>query len=163
MTKLMIPIILVFTIMIAGVFAFVPIENASTVHETIMANSIRIDEITAATTTADEDLVITCPAASDSCRIIEIYLEDTDADGIDDIDIGALNAVINNVNVVIQADLNTQIDDTMEAIAGVSGATIGGGDTLTLVIVDGTSESEAYNAVIFIEVEGNTSATADFQ
>jgi len=35
MNKLTIPAILVATVMVAGIFAFIPVEQASTVHETI--------------------------------------------------------------------------------------------------------------------------------
>ncbi len=161
MSKLIIPIILVFTVVVAGVFAFVPIENASTVHTDIMANTQRIDEIILDTTTdANDDLVITCPAASDGCRILEIYFQETDATATFDIDLGAVNAVINGARIaVVQADLNTQVNDSFEAIAGVSGVTFGGEDTIT---IDVTGASTTYTAVIFIQVEGNTVATANF-
>jgi len=158
---LIIPIILVFIAVVAGVFAFVPIENASTVHTTIMENTQRIDEIVVSTVTVDEDLTITCPPTSDGCRILEIYFGETEA-GADDVDLGAVNAVINTVAAVILADLNTQVNNSLEAIAGVSGITFGGGDTITIVTVDGNTESDAYNAVIFIQTEGNTAATAAF-
>ena len=73
MSKFVIPIILVSTILFAGIFAFIPINDATTVHTLVMANTQRIDEIILATTTdANDDLVITCPAASDGCRILEI-------------------------------------------------------------------------------------------
>ena len=102
---------------------------------------------------------MTCPAASDGCRILEVYIEDEDGDGGATVILGALNAVINDQAATVQADLGTTIDGSMEAVAGVSGVTFGGGDTLTIVI---TGTSDDYNAVIFIQVEGNTAATAVF-
>jgi len=36
MNKLMIPAILVATVMVAGIFAFMPVQQASTVHDTII-------------------------------------------------------------------------------------------------------------------------------
>jgi len=162
--KFIIPIILVFTVVVAGVFAFVPIDNASTVHTTIMANNLRLDEITVAATAADQDLTITCPNASDGCRILEIYFRENDgvAGAGADIDLGAYTATINGVASVVQTDLNTQVSETQQAVGGVSGAVIGGGDTLVVDIEAATSESATYSAVIFIEVEGNTSAAAAF-
>ena len=156
---MIIPIILVFTVVIAGVFAFMPIENASSVHTTIMENTQRIDEILITTVTADDDLRIFCPTASDACRILEIYFEDTDLD-TDLITLGALTGTINSIaGVGIVANLGTTINDGMQAVAGVSGVTFGGGDNIRIAIADG---SDAYNAVIFIQVEGNTEATATF-
>ena len=143
--------------MVAGAFAFMPIENASTVHDIVMANTLRIDTLTATDTGAGTDLVITCPEESDACRILEVYFEENSADTIV---LGALNAVINGDTYVIQADLGTTIDSEREAVAGLSGTTFGGGDTLTVVI---TGDSDDYNAVIFIEVEGNTEAEAVFE
>ena len=130
-----------------------------------MANTQRIDEIVVPFDEVDDDLVITCPATSDGCRILEIYFQETDNDPVgDDIDLGAVTGNINGVaGVIIQADLNTQVDEAMQAIAGVSGITFGSSDTVTIEVVDGTSESDAYNAVIFIQTEGNTAATAVFQ
>ena len=158
---MIIPIILGFIVVVAGVFAFVPIDNASSVHTTIMENTQRIDEIAVPFVGVDDDLVITCPTVSDGCRILEIYFQETSAA---DVDLGAVNAVINGARIsVIQADLNTQVDESMQAIAGVSGVTIGGADTLTIVVVDASSASLAYNATIFIQTEGNTAATAIFR
>jgi len=160
MRRFVIPLILVSTILFSGIFAFIPINEASTVHTVIMSNTQRIDTIVLATVVQNEDLVITCPAASDGCRILEIYIQDADLDG-DTVTLGALNGNINDVaGVVIQADLGTIIDNSMEAVAGVSGVTFGGTDTITIVI---TGDSDDYNAVIFIQVEGNTVATAEFQ
>jgi len=162
---MIIPIILAVTVVLAGFFAFVPIDNASSVHTTIMANTQRIDEIAVPFVGVGLDLVITCPTTSDGCRILEIYFQETDnVPTGDDIDLGAVNAVINSARTsVILADLNTQVNQTMQAIAGVSGVTFGGADILTIVVVDANSESAAYNATIFIQTEGNTAATAIFQ
>ena len=167
MSQIIIPVILVFTIFIAGAFAFTPVDQASTVHEIVMANAQRIDQIILSNDagsdnpagTGGEDLVITCPTGSDGCRILEVYFEEESGAG--DITLGTLNAVIDDVAYVIQIDLGTTIDDTAEAIAGLSGVTFGGDDTITIVIADGGSLE--YNAVIFIQTEGNTVATAIFQ
>ena len=158
MRRFVIPLILVSTILFSGIFAFIPINEATTVHTIVMENTQRIDEIVQPNNDlAGQDLTITCPAGSDGCRILEIYFQEN---GADDITLGALTGNINGVaGVIIQLNLNTTIDDSMEAIAGVSGVTFGGGDTVTIAI---TGDSTAYNAVIFIQVEGNTVATAAF-
>jgi len=167
--KLIIPIILVITVVVAGVFAFVPIDDASTVHFQVMANTQRIDTIICEdgddpvlnpcdTGSDGEDLVITCPETSDGCRILEIYFDENDA-GAGTIDLESLTGSINGIDYTIQADLGTLIDGTAEAVAGLSGVTFGGGDTITIEI---TGASESYNTVIFIQTEGNTVAEAEF-
>jgi len=46
MNKLTIPAILVATVMVAGIFAFIPVEQASTVHETIQDSQLQIKTTT---------------------------------------------------------------------------------------------------------------------
>jgi len=58
MNKLTIPTILAATVMIAGIFAFMPIEQASTVHTTIVlagfeANALGVGDIATGAITAD--------------------------------------------------------------------------------------------------------------
>ena len=93
---------------------------AATVHEIVMANTMRIDEINLGTDVADEDLVITCPATSDGCKILELYLQEDDGTGAD-IELGALTANITTANdddedFIIQADVGTVIDEAAEAV-----------------------------------------------
>ena len=148
--------------MVAGVFAFIPIDNATSVHTTIMENTQRIDEITAATVTAGDDLTITCPATSDGCRILEIYWRDTDDPSAESVELGAVTATINTVAAIVVADLGTNVNNSFQAIAGVSGITFGGGDILVIATEDPATDSDAYNVVVFIQTEGNTAATASF-
>ena len=166
MAKLILPIILLFTIVVAGVFAFIPIEDASTVHFQVMANTQRIDTIildddpeSDGDSGADgEDLVITCPEFSDGCRILEVYFEEEDGGG-GTIDLESLTAVIDGEIYEIQADLGTLISEAREAVAGLSGVTFGGDDTITVEI---SGDSTKYNVIIFIQTEGNTVAEAEF-
>jgi len=72
MNKLMIPAILVATVMVAGMFAFIPVEQASTVHTTGTTQGTSSVTTTGAFATAG-DLVFTCGADS-ACVIQEIYL-----------------------------------------------------------------------------------------
>jgi len=45
MNRIVIPSLLAVTVAIASIFAFAPIEQASTVHTTILANSAQVDEL----------------------------------------------------------------------------------------------------------------------
>ena len=62
MNKLTIPAILVATVMVAGIFAFMPVQQASTVHDTIIASTTDIRQIQQtivfdATAAVDNDLI----------------------------------------------------------------------------------------------------------
>ena len=69
MNKVMIPALLVFTVMIAGAFAFIPVQEASTVHTTIQNTTVResntftTTDWNIANTTLDE-LILTCTSAA---------------------------------------------------------------------------------------------------
>ena len=91
--------------------------------------------------------------------ILEVYFEEEDAGDVDGITLGAVNASINGLTYVIQITLATTINNEREAVAGMSGITFGGDDTIT---IDITGDSTDYNAIIFIQTEGNTIATAEF-
>ena len=54
MSKLTIPAILVATIMVAGIFAFMPVEQASTVHDSITAAAVGLACVTETLTVAGE-------------------------------------------------------------------------------------------------------------
>jgi len=54
MNKLVIPTILLATVMVAGMFAFMPVEQASTVHDTVRSNTLEIIDV--ATTPANFDI-----------------------------------------------------------------------------------------------------------
>jgi len=63
MNKLAIPTLLVATIMVAGAFAFMPVEQASTVHTTAAAYDVKIAESVADTDTeTGETFTLTCTA-----------------------------------------------------------------------------------------------------
>ena len=50
MKKIVIPAILAATVLVAGMFSFLPVEKAQTVHTTIQANSDKIITLTAVVT-----------------------------------------------------------------------------------------------------------------
>ena len=85
MNKLTIPTILMATVMIAGIFAFMPVDNASAVHTTIQAtqmtrvsvlSSATLDDDGATTCTSDADftvfIVTSGPEAADTAETITI-------------------------------------------------------------------------------------------
>ena len=154
MSNFTIPIILVFTVVVAGVFAFAPIENASTVHTQIFANSAHISEDSASVVAgaAGEDITITCPTVSNGCHILDIYVRENDGTG-NSMNIDTANAVIDNIIYEIAADLNIDLNEGAQAVPTVSGVAIGAADTLTIAI-SGTSTT--YSVHVIASVEGNT-------
>jgi len=96
MNKLTIPAILVATVMVAGIFAFMPVEQASTVHDTIQATSLQIqtvDSTPAAFAISDDDvleitstdayslLAITCTIADPNGGIADLAAPTITVDG----------------------------------------------------------------------------------
>ena len=154
MSNFTIPIILVFTVVVAGVFAFAPIENASTVHTQIFANSAHISEDSASVVAgaAGEDITVTCPTNSNGCHILDIYIRENDGIG-NSMNLDTANAVIDDVVYEIALDLNIDLNEGAQAVPTVSGVAIGAGDTLTIA-VSGTSTT--YSVHVIASVEGNT-------
>ena len=64
MTKIIIPSLMVATILVAGIFAFMPIEQASTVHNTITSALVGkvVEGGPDASTTSAETFTLTCTA-----------------------------------------------------------------------------------------------------
>jgi len=95
--RLIIPSTLAATILIAGIFSFIPVEKATAVHGIVLANTLRQSEATFTATSADNDIVITCPSTSNGCHILDLYVEENDltAGVNNDIDLGQLSNTIN--------------------------------------------------------------------
>ena len=55
MNKLTIPTILMATVLVAGIFAFMPVQPTTTVHLTILGESIELRTVNAAATGLDID------------------------------------------------------------------------------------------------------------
>jgi len=91
MNKLTIPTILAATVMVAGIFAFMPVEQASTVHTTIQATTAQIQSVdsTAAdfAVTTDDELRI---SSSDAYQLIGLTCTWTDPQGTLDVPAGAI-------------------------------------------------------------------------
>ena len=134
MNKLTIPAILVATVMVAGIFAFMPVEQASTVHDTIQANTVQLVRVTeiSANFPADIDDGLDMEVASDNpfCLValtVETDMDAADALGfsaiqLDDIEITDLNGVTiadATVNDADQNDENVTVDwiDNADALA----------------------------------------------
>lgn len=164
MIKYTIPIILTLTVLVAGVFAFVPVEEASTVHTTIIAAQTQLVEESVVATTAQDDFTITCNSANSACIIREIYLDDDSGSTVDvqDITLTVTTGSGDDESLVVAADnLNAATGggatDTV-ALSGIGNIAIGSGDVLKLEMLIGNSDI-TYGIIVIAEVEGSQGIT----
>jgi len=74
--------------------------------------------------------------------------------------LGAATATVDGDAVTVSADLALAVNDARVQIPTISGLAIGSGDILTIVVEDGTSESNSYNMRVIALVQGGTSIDA---
>ena len=160
MNKLTIPTILVATVMVAGIFAFMPIEQASTVHTTIQDTQAQVRSLALAsvaiTTAADGVGTLTCNQpymvnsvnwvtihdnASDDYAIPAITVDGETVQGISlpgepgaDADV-TLNLV---VNAGAATGTNTVLTQDKTANGGVDGVAA---DTVSFIVTFTTTNS----------------------
>ena len=159
MIKFYIPILLSVTIVIAGVFAFVPVEQASTVHTTILEGSMNLVTVTATSTANDDDFIITCPSTSDACLIKEIYVDD-DLSGSGGIDPGPATIDIDGLGTgeaafTIASDTGAESADLVViALSGVANLALGP-DAVLRIEMTMAGNGFPYTITVIAEVEGN--------
>ena len=158
MNKLTIPAILAATVMVAGIFAFMPVEQASTVHSTSGLSAI-VESVTTATTAADQDILITCPTTSTGCHILEIYINESVGGGA--VTFATIDATINGVAIVTLVDnADLAVDGATALLPEAGGITLGPGDTIELITTDGaTNDGARYTARIIAEVGNGVTMT----
>ena len=159
--KYTIPMLLASTIIVGGIFALMPVQEATTTHNQIFANTVKlVDTEFLAVNTLDQDIRITCPATSDGCRILEVYLTETANVGnaeFDDIDLVIDGTTIANAIDIIPDD---QADGVTILITEAAGLTLGNGDSMTIDSDAGNTDDNArYTIKIIGIIEGDT---ADF-
>ena len=112
MNKLAIPAILTATIMVAGMFAFMPVEQASTVHTTVQDNTAEVNIVDVAATTLDTDTVeLSITGNGGDFCINGVYLTSTDAsiantDTLDLVDISINDVIFLDEGGATPANLN---------------------------------------------------------
>lgn len=122
MNKLVIPTILVSITLVAGIFAFMPVEKASTVHTTIQGT-----QLNNIATTFDTDLAsnATATCASGDFLVYFIFTNDTDLATADVTftKLGITDDVPNGLDLSVTLALANQTS-IAGTIGGVSGATL---------------------------------------
>jgi len=149
MNKLTIPAILVATVMVAGIFAFMPIEQASTVHTTIS----RIATLTEDKTVDGADFTITCPAASNGCRILDVYLVEREA-GANDADINTITLTVDGADDIVLAvdGDNTVVNDGAAEVNNISGVTM---PSNSVIVIDMDLDASVdFGLIVIVESDG---------
>ena len=164
MRKYTVPLILSVTIVIAGVFALIPVDQATAVHTQIQANTEKLDTSSATADVINEDFTITCPTASDGCYIIDVYLIDNDLDAGDDVDVDDITFSIDvaGTRTVLEVAADganvgaggAEVDNEVLGLTGPSGLGMKPDDFLTINI---DSDSDSYTLDVIAMVEGQTS------
>lgn len=157
MKKIIIPTILTATILIAGMFAFMPVEKASAVHTTILSNTMVLKTIRCAETlnmaAANDDgtYALDLPAASSNMQVVDIQLE-AGAQTFDADDTLAITTFDADVVTLGEANAATITDVTFDAAP-----TEGSIEELTL------GQPVSVNDVLTMTVDGTaTTNTSDY-
>ena len=156
MNKITITTILTVTALVAGVFAFLPVQEATTVHNTILASTTQISTVAFNSLAVDSanDYLITCPTGSAGCRVLEAYIKDNDTNAADDVDIDLIDLRMNGETVNLAADVdNPATDDITRVIAGVSGIAMTADDVITVAL---TGLSDNTVLIVVAETEGDS-------
>jgi len=158
MNKLIIPTILTATVLVAGMFAFMPVQQASTVHTTVQANTAQFSIQTANGNAAGagETITITCPAASDGCTILDliIFNDDNANTLVLDTVVVTFNALTGTPSTAdLLAGTTVIAINTVEYEATSSGLTLAGGDVIVITPTAG-STSTLWQVQVIAEIEG---------
>ena len=135
MNKLTIPAILVATVMVAGIFAFIPVEQASTVHTTIQANTMKLVTVSTTCTATDAtatacDIGVNIPTGESFVLVGYVSTNGIGGDGTaDDFDMGAL--VINGATSTIDPAAHATTATTATTATANFGGTGAGAGTIT--------------------------------
>jgi len=159
MNKLLIPTILVATVLVAGIFAMLPVENASAVHTTIQANNaqlVRATEVAANFVDIvdgnDLEIISTAPFCVVS-MVVQITAVTGDAFGYSGVEID---------NVALTRDEGTAVADTTvndpNATETVTAEWI---DNLDQVASNGNNHVCANGEIDWLMVEGGTLLAAE--
>ena len=141
MNKIVIPALLVSTVMVAGMFAFMPVEQANTVHTTI-TDAINIEDIfadidTAASTNNDAIIVDFIISEQSGDAVVGLIATDFATDFIAGANPGAVTITVTNSG---SGGYRITIDPTNNWDAGrtsiVLTATSGGISASVLLVVD---------------------------
>jgi hypothetical protein len=103
MKKIVIPAILTATVLLAGMFAFMPVEKASTVHTTILNSAGVNSDTEAGDGDIDNDSMIQITGTEPFC-VLALYIFETDAEVDADDAIDIVGIEIDDSTRILDAD-----------------------------------------------------------
>jgi len=158
MIKYTIPSVLIAITLVAGIFAFMPIEQATTVHTTIQASTTHLVSSTQEATATNDEFRVTCPTSSDGCIINEAFLLN---ENITAADIDSIQLEVGGVADFELADDNANgnvAQDNVLPLTGVSELAIGNDDAVCFSTTGVfTAAGNAYSLKVIATVEGDLS------
>ena len=172
--KIILPSVLATLVVISAVFAFMPVQNASTVHDNIAENNVRVLTETDVTLADDgTDQVCTISAVGDSVIVHNIYLDNTPtSDAVADNSVNTTDLLIAGSEFKISSqDVemdglkdDNEITDFFSEIeiassdASVNEISIPAGETFVFALDNDDAGSEQI-IDITVAVQGNSSTT----
>ena len=169
MNKLTIPAILVATVMVAGIFAFMPVEQATTVHTTIIDETMQIISVDSTAAdfayTDDDELRI---SSSEPYQLIGVTCtndDDTDVDA--SVDFADLVVTVDgSTDAAIITNANVDVDDAavfqIWLSEGAFYASEGGTNSIVIDLgtITGEDGDELINCIVTVETKESSTVTA---
>ena len=169
MNKLTIPAILVATVMVAGIFAFMPVQQASTVHDTIIDENTQIISVDSTAAdfayTDDDELRI---SSSEPYQLIGVTCTNDDIADVD--------ATVDFANLVVTVDgsadatvidqANVDVDDAVDVQKWLDDGAdyVSEGGTNSIVIglgaITGEDGDEDINCIVSVLTQEGSTVTA---
>ena len=160
MNRLVIPSILAATVLVAGMFAFMPVDKASTVHTTIQAATTDLTSVTKIDDDAPLNNIETGDAVSVTCtqpfivRTVQIDISNTvaagDITGTFASDADGATADFASVNILTGVNVGLTSENVLDAALPASGTV-----TVTFTEAANDTNDEALTASFIIEVTGS--------
>lgn len=140
MIKYTLPIMLVATVLVAGIFAFVPINEASTVHTTIQNSQLQI-KTTTDTAAAAAGTVVTIDLDA-PFELLQISFECTGSAPGNDVNETTFCDATEDMDII---DFSRDGETTVQLIATAGGGLVGSDvdATLRAIILDGDATTAA--------------------
>ena len=157
MNKLTIPAILVATVMVAGAFAFMPVEQASTVHTTTALGSVEVLELTDAAPAAADTYTVACDGDAVVLGITLLAAAEGADAGDEDITITAGGEAVAAIDDV-DAGQN-RVQQALDVAVDITAIGLDGGDDLVFTLAGTFAGDEDPTIKISLIRAGSTTCT----
>jgi len=135
--KLTIPTILVATVMIAGIFAFMPVDEAKAVHTTIQGTQFTLVDVLSL---ANLSTGFTCD--SDTDFLVKVVVGATEVDNTN------LTVLMNGITVTWSGDLLVEANVGADGYGATGASFTIAAEADDTVVIDGTATVDAHVSII---------------